>query len=361
MIRCTVCCRPDTLPGVVFNDKGVCPACVRYAMRESINWERRGDFLKNLCNEHRSQNGAYDCIIPVSGGKDSFYQVHIMKNEYNMHPLLVSVADPFTGTPEGRHNHETIARAFGCDTVSLRLDPLRVAKSSLMTLERSGCTNWEVDRAIYAWPLQMAIRTGIKLVVYGENVSWEYGGPNAEDTFDANDQIRNNVVPEDAVNFVEGADRNALRHPSYDEINEARIQSIYLSWFFPWNDFVNLRTAEHHGFKKLSTYERVGYLDDYAQIDSIGYLFNYYLKFMKYGIGRVVDIGSRWVRYGHFSRERLQEAIDTDEGRFDLFIAADYCRAVGKDWHDVKPLVSKWWNRDIFDVAEGSMEWRWKK
>lgn len=360
MKRCITCLRPNTLPGVTFNEEGVCPACERFTMRSQINWPERREYLKKLCDEHRHNDGSYDCIIPVSGGKDSFYQTHMMKNEYCMHPLLVCVTDPFTHTPEGVHNNEQIAKAFGCDTITARLDPARIAASSVMTLGKIGSTNWEVDKAIYAWPLQIAKKMEIPLVVYGENVSWEYGGPNATDTFDANYQIKNNVVSKLPDNALEWADKNMLRYLSGNEIDAFHLRAIYLSWFYPWNDFINIAHAECYGFKKLRSLRRAGYIDDYAQIDSVGYLFNYYLKFMKYGIGRIVDIGSRWVRYGHFSKEKLRETILTEEGKFDLAIAADFCRMVGMDWDEIRPMVSKWWNRDIFDVAEGSMEWKWK-
>jgi N-acetyl sugar amidotransferase len=361
MNRCISCLRPNTLPGVEFNEEGVCPACERYANREQIDWERRRDFLKNLCNEHRHEDGSFDCIIPVSGGKDSFFQVHTLKNELKMHPLLVCVTDPFTHTPEGKHNYEQIARAFKCDTITLRLDPEQIAQTSLLTLEKIGSTNWVVDKAIYAWPLQIALQTGIKLIVYGENVSWEYGGPNAADTYDANEQIMNRVVAPLPENLQDLCDGDFLRYPTVEAIGEAKLQAIYLSWFYPWNDFTNLRQAECYGFHRLRSFKRAGYIDDYAQIDSVGYLFNYYLKFMKYGIGRVTDIGSRWVRYGHFTKAKLAWLIREEEGKFDLQIAADFCNMIGRDWDSLRSTVSKWWNRDIFNVAPGSMEWGWKE
>lgn len=361
MERCIKCLRPDTLPGVVFDDYGQCPACVRYAARSSIDWKARREELVNLCDAYRSKDGKYDCIIPVSGGKDSYFQAHIIKSEMQMNPLLVCVTDPFTHTPEGIHNYNNISKAFDCDMITLQLSPSRVAVSSFKTLRELGSSNWEIDKAIYAWPLQIALQMGIKLIVYGENVSWEYGGPNAEDTPSANEQIKNNVVCNEGELALEYGNKNMLRYPTQREIDESGMTAIYLSYFFPWNDLVNVKHAECYGFKQLKSMKRAGFLDTYAQIDSVGYLFNYYLKFMKYGIGRIVDIGSRWVRHNNFfDKQKLGEEIRAHEGDFDLAIAADYCRMIGHDWEEIKPFVSKWWNREIFDVKEGSMEWRWK-
>jgi len=350
MIRCKKCLIP-TKPGVEFVD-GVCPACIRFEARSNINWTVRQDYLKNLCNEHRKYDGSYDCIIPVSGGKDSFFQVYTLKHKFNMNPLLVCVTDPFTHTPEGTHNYKTIASAFNCDMITLALDPNFIRESTLITLEHLGCTNWAVDKAIYAWPLQVAIEKGIKLLIYGENVSWMYGGPNATDTWDANGQINNNVVQSKGEELLSKLKPcKFLQHPSAAQLEDAGIQSIYLSWFYPWNDLENVEIAKKYGFKTLDSWQRMGYIDDYAQIDSVAYLQNYYLKFMKYGIGRVVDIGSRWVRYGIITKEELADKIRKEEGAYDETISNDFCTFMGWTQMELIKKSEKWWNKDIFNTG----------
>jgi N-acetyl sugar amidotransferase len=361
MNRCVKCLKPDTLPGVEFVD-GVCPACIRYENRKLINYPIRRDFLKKLCDEHRSTDGSYDCIIPVSGGKDSYFQVHVMKNVYGMNPLLVCVTDAYTHTQAGVHNFENIGRAFGCDKITLALDPDLVSSSSVETFNAIGSTNWAIDKAIYAWPLQVAVEKNIKLVVYGENVPWEYGGVHAVDTYDANGQIFNDVVKaagEDILAKYAGR-TNALKHPSVATMKAAGIQSIYMSYFYPWNDLNNIEIAAQHGFRTLDgEWEREGFIDSYAHIDSVGYLFNYYLKFMKYGVGRVVDIGSRWVRYGMMTKEELAKEIAAKEGRLDRAIFQDFCNATNLRKDIAKTIMIRWWNTDIFNLDENG-EWSWK-
>ena len=363
MKRCVKCLRPDTLPGCVFNAEGVCPACERFEARKNIPWEARQEFLHNLCNEHRATNGSYDCIIPVSGGKDSFYQVNMFKNKYRMNPLLVTVTDPFYHTEEGTHNFKQIGKAFDCDHITLALDPNFVKKTSIYGLDKLGSTNWAVDKAIYAFPLQEAIRRNIKLIVYGENVGWEYGGVNGEDTWDANKQIFNDVVKPEGESMIDeldplGTKSNCLKYPTEEELKAHKIQAIYTSFFYPWNDLVNVEVAEQNGFQRLKGWKREGFIDDYTQIDSRGYLFNYYLKFMKYGIGRVVDIGSRWVRYGKITKEELQQEISLNEGALDHAILTDFCDTVGMTVEEITKKMKKWWNTDVFTLDD--QEWEWK-
>jgi N-acetyl sugar amidotransferase len=327
---------------------------------------KRRNFLNELCDRYRRYDGQYDCIIPVSGGKDSYYQVFLMTRVYHMTPLLVCVTDPFEHTVVGTQNHQNIGEAFRCDMVTLALNPEFIAKTSVATFKALGSTNWVVDKAIYAWPLQVAIEKGIKLIIYGENVAWEYGGVNAEDTYDANTQILNDVVKRDGESVIEECDptgkhSNALHYPTADALKAAGIQAIYISYFYPWNDIENVTIAEEWGFKRLGPmWVRRGFLDNYAQIDSVGYLFNYYLKFQKYGIGRVVDIGSRWVRYGKITKEELAALIRQKEGQLDDQILEDFLRITGLSHKECQTILKKWWNRDIFTL-DANDNWQWRE
>lgn len=106
MKYCTKCVMPDTRPGITFDENGVCSACQSYEHRKEVNYDDRFKELEQLCDKYRGMNGpdGYDCMIAVSGGKDSHFQVHLMKNIMKMNPLLVSVEDNFPMTEAGKHN-----------------------------------------------------------------------------------------------------------------------------------------------------------------------------------------------------------------------------------------------------------------
>ena len=113
---------PDTRPGISFNEEGVCSACLNYENRKNIDYKKRWEEFKLLCDKYRRMNGAngYDCMIAVSGGKDSHFQVYIMKEVMGMNPLLVTVEDNFPMTRAGMHNLKNISEAFGCDIISMK-------------------------------------------------------------------------------------------------------------------------------------------------------------------------------------------------------------------------------------------------
>ena len=119
MKYCTRCVMPDTRPGIAFNKEGVCTACQSYENRKNIDYKKRWYEFEELCNKYRGMNGlnGYDCMIAVSGGKDSHFQTYIMKEKMKMNPLLVSVEDNF---PAGMHNIKNISEVFGCDILSIK-------------------------------------------------------------------------------------------------------------------------------------------------------------------------------------------------------------------------------------------------
>jgi N-acetyl sugar amidotransferase len=328
MKRCTSCLSPDTRPGVVF-EGGVCPACRRLVSRSEIDYGARQQVLSDTLKMHRECTDGYDCLIPVSGGKDSHYQVYMMKVVHGMNPLLCTVTDDFEHTRAGEHNAKNIASAFGCDIITLRVNPVLNKKLTIEGFKQLGSTNWGIDKAIYSWPIRVAEMYKIGLVLYGENVAWEYGGVNAVDTWDASAQISNDIVKPDGEKILEqlcanSKERISLTYPAVD------VQSMYLSYFYRWDDLNNLYTAKRYGFKTLAgEWDRQGYIDDYAQIDSVGYLMNYHLKYLKYGIGRVTDIGSRLVRRGLMDINDLRNKIKESDMLLDERIKDDFLRYTG--------------------------------
>ena len=174
---CKNCLMPDTRPGITFNKDGICIACQNNAKKENVDWNSRFDELKVLCDKYRrKQEGQYDCIIAVSGGKDSHYQVYVMKELMNMNPLLITVEDYFTMTEAGKHNQQNITEAFGCNLITFKPNRRAGKIISRYMFEKYGRPLWYVDRLLYTVPLYYAAALNIPLLVYGENVSYEYGG-----------------------------------------------------------------------------------------------------------------------------------------------------------------------------------------
>ena len=196
MKYCKKCTMPDTRPGITFDAEGVCSACRHYESRSKVDWDARWKEFEALCDKYRGMNGpgGYDCAVAVSGGKDSHFQVYILKEVMKMNPILFSVEDNFPMTEAGKHNLKNISEAFGCTIISCK--PNIKAQKTLMRafFEKYGKPTWYVDRLIYTFPLHMALKFNTPLLCYGENVSFEYGGNADEETYSARGQIENGVA-----------------------------------------------------------------------------------------------------------------------------------------------------------------------
>jgi len=333
MRYCKKCVMPETRPGIIFDKEGVCRPC-RVAERKSeIDWGKRFEALKKLAKKYKRKNGYYDCVVTVSGGKDSYFQVYVMKELLGMNPLLISVVDPFTKTEAGKHNMSNIQEVFNCDLLPVYLSPASTRKMVRIAFEEFGSPTWPIDMAIYAAPLRLALKLDIPLVVYGENISYEYGGPESEETYSARDQIKNNVVKRVDWDFwfkrgIAKEEINFLLYPSAGEIE--KLEPIYLSYFFSWDGYHNYEVAKTRGFKDLENeWKREGFIENYDQIDTTGYLMNPWLKFPKYGHARVTDVSCYWIRTGRMKRDEAVKLVKEHEGRLDRKVLGDFLAFTG--------------------------------
>ena len=210
MRYCKKCTMPDTRPGITFDAEGVCSACRHYEHRKNVDWDARFKEFEAFCDKYRGMNGpgGYDCAVAVSGGKDSHFQVWMLKEVMHMNPILFSVEDNFPMTQAGIHNLKNLSEEFGCTIISCKPN-IKVQKVLMRKFfEKYGKPTWYVDRLIYTFPLHMAAKFNTPMLCYGENVSFEYGGNADEETYSAMDQIENGV----AVGFPHGGAGGRRRH-----------------------------------------------------------------------------------------------------------------------------------------------------
>ena len=366
MRYCKKCVIPDTRPGIVFDDEGVCFPCRAAEERKKINWDERFEELKELCDKYRGKKGSYyDCIITVSGGKDSYFQIYVMKELMKMNPLLVNINN-FTWTDTGRKNFDNMSDTFDCDTISLHLNRKLARKLSWKALVKLGSPNWYWDRAVYVFPIIVGTNFNIPLIVYGENVNYEYGGFQTKETYSAKEQINNDVVKEVDWDFwlddeISMMDFNAVIYPAEEEIEKAGLEPIYLSYFMNWDGYKNMELAKKHGFISLrdtGEWEREGYIEDYDQIDAIGYLVHPWLKYPKFGHARATDVACSWIRTGRITREEGIRLVKEHDHKLDREILKDFLDFAGHPKEEFWKVVEKFYNTDIFKKVNG--QWRLK-
>ena len=354
MRYCKKCVMPDTRPGITFNEEGVCCACTNYENRKNIDWNARMQEFKALCDKYRGMNGpgGYDCAVAVSGGKDSHYQVYVLKEIMGMNPILFSVEDNFPMTEAGRHNLRNISEAFGCTIISCK--PNIKAQKLLMRhmFEKYGKPTWFLDRLIYTFPLHMAVKFNTPLLCYGENVSFEYGGVDAVETYSARDQINNGVaigMPKEDI-LIPGVTENdiALTYAPAPE-DMAKLDPFYLSYFMDWNSFRNYEFAKSRGFHDLThEWDRKHHVENFDQIDSRAYLVHSWLKYPKFGHAAATDYNARSIRYGLMTREEAIQGVKERDGQLDPLCVRDFCEFVGYTETEFWKVIDKFYNRDIF-------------
>lgn len=322
MKYCARCVIPETRPGQSFDADGVCNACRNFESRTQIDWAKREKALRNLVNENAARSsGNYDCVIPVSGGKDSIYQV-IRVLEMEMKPLCVKAKSPFVSALGDRNLQSLIN--LGVDFVEVVANPLVKRRLTQYAFRKIGKINWTEHVLSITAPMNMAIKHGIPLGVLGENPENEYGGPEEhsrkhtmdKEWFETYGGLNNLMVDECLkIEGIEEKDLILYRYPSDDDLRSVGLEVIYLGYYLPWDSYGNSLLAQAYGFQ---TYGRPveGSFVDYENLDNVFYGIHDYLKYLKFGYGRASDQAAFNIRRGRLSREDAVKTVPLMEGKF---------------------------------------------
>lgn len=362
MNYCKTCVMPDTRPGITFDENGICSGCIAHEKKKLVNYNERMEELKKICDKYRGMNGdGPDCAIAVSGGKDSHYQVYVMKEVMGMNPILFSVEDNFTMTEAGKHNLKNISEEFGCSIISIKPDIKLQKKLMRKTFEKYGKPTWYIDRLIYTYPLQMAIKFNAPLLVYGENVSYEYGGADSEETYSARGLLSNGVasdipIEELLIDGITEKDLFSTVAPTAEEIN--KLDPIYLSYFIEWNSYKNYIFAKSRGFHDLThEWDRTMNVENFDQVDSFAYLVHAWMKYPKFGHACATDYASRFIRYGMMTREEALKIVKERDHALDPKAINDFCGFTGYSEKEFWQIIEGFYNRNIFQKNEYG-EWK---
>lgn len=346
MQHCKNCLMLDTRPGSVFNDEGICQACLNYEKRKMVDWDSRKNELRKLCDRYRETDGSYDCIIPVSGGKDSYMLVDVMVREMNMHPLLVTVADGFTHTKAGVYNLRNLITVFKLNHYQYAINYDLFRRATKIAFEETGEALKFMEYAIYTIPTMFAQKFGIPFVVYGENSAYEYGTKSIDSySAIATIQAMSDKLEKDKSWWI----KNGLTDSEVSSIQldkrRPMPEVIYMSYFYPWSSVTNLEVARRYGFRDLMhEWIREGSIENFEQIDSIAYMVHLWLKYPKFGFQRVSDIASRRIREGTLSRKQAEKLIMENDHKLDKRALEDFTTCLGYTTSQFWNIVEKFWH-----------------
>lgn len=345
----------DQRLGLVIDTAGICSACRHVEQKELVDWSQRKKMFQKLLNKYRSNSDANDCLVAVSAGKDSFWQVYTLVEKYKMNPLLVSVWN-LDWSKTGLENFDTMQNRFGVEALCLHSNKEVNKKISRAVFEHDGFTAHLFDRYIYTYPIWMAIKLDIPLVFYGENTSVEYGGPLTKETPSAINQINNDAVREYDWSLFEnaGVKRSDIPYAKFPDayvLSDMQINPQYMSYYFKWSGYEHMEFVKSFGWKSLDDTKewcRQGYIEDYDQIDDFAYCVDPWLKFFKYGHARATDVASIWIREGRISRKEGIKLVKEHDYKIDPLALEHYLKFSGYSEEEFWYIYGKFLNKDIF-------------
>lgn len=319
MQHCIRCAYPaNHALGITFNKDGLCSGCIVHEEKDRLDWAAREQKLIDILNRYKDPGGMrHDCIIPVSGGKDSFFIVDLIKNKYGLNPLLVSYNRHYN-THGGIYNLEQIRTAIGCDIITMTPNPRSVYRLMRYTLEKIGSIHWPYLAGSTVFPVQIAVNKKIPLIIWGAHQGIDQVGMFSHlDEVEMTRRYRKEhdlmgLEPEDILqeeqNIVQKNDLRPLLYPADHQLYETGVRGIYLNNYVRWDT-----KAQHEAMhKKYDIYAapQARTFDHYNDADCRIYnTLHDVIKFKKFGYSKINDHVAREIRFGRLSLERGLELI----------------------------------------------------
>ncbi len=372
MKYCSACVTPNTRPHLTLDADGVCNACEAARQKGGdIDWDSRASSFSDVARSAVEQGREYDCLIPVSGGKDSTWQV-VTCLEAGLHPLAVTWKTP-ARTELGARNLANLV-SLGVDHIDFQVNPKVEAQFMLKALDRFGSTAIPMHMSLFNVPLKLAARYEIPLVVWGENSAFEYGGTEEERTGSVMDStwlrkygITQGTTAEDWIDAeLTRADLSPYFGPTPEELQAKGTRAVFLGYYYPWDPETSLRVARQHGFESRVEGPKLG-LYDYADIDCDFISIHHWIKWYKFGFTRLFDNLSLEIRAGRSTREQAIEVIcETGEQRPSADIRA-FCSFVGISEQSFDERIEPFRNPQIWKRGGGVWkipgflvpDWKW--
>jgi N-acetyl sugar amidotransferase len=361
MIRyCTRCIYPDTKPDLWFDHQGVCSACIAFERRGEVDWDKRRQEFLSIVERYRDRSASrHDCVVPVSGGKDSTHQV-VRLLQLGLNPLCVT-ATTDSPTEIGRRNIENI-KNLGVDYLEVTANPVVRRRINKLALVQIGDISWPEHLTIYTVPVRVAVQQNIPLIVWGENPQNEYGGPAASQE---NSVVGRKWLEEfggllglrvsDLVGQagIQKRDLIPYFYPPDEDLRRVGVSALFLGYFFPWDGYTNMLLAQAHGFESWGKSVE-GHLVDYENLDNYQAGIHEYFMYLKYGFGRATAQASIQIRRHRMQRADAIEAVQRLEGKFPQTYLGrsteDILAEIDMTMDEFTSICERFTNKKIFKV-----------
>ena len=369
ILFCKKCVTPNSRPRVVFNEDGICNACLNAEKKKLIKWdERKKEFLtivNNIKEYSKKNDNRYDCIIPWSGGKDSTSIALKLKNDYDLNPLLITFS-PLIINNCGMQNREQLLK-LGFDSIFFRPNQ-KIAKNLARRffIER-GNPKVAWDAGINSIPIKIAMNFNIPYVFYAEHGESEYGGlvlsEESKKKRDIVEVIEHQIgdYPENWQNEeITIKDLEPYIYPTEIQLKKKKIIAYYFSYFFKWSMFENYQYVKKimPNFKENPLGRTEGTFTDFDSLDyKIDGLY-YYMQYIKFGFGRATRDTSRFIQNSQMSRDKAIEIVKKYDGEFPRNDLKEVLEFLDLNSLDLEEIINKHRNPELWEKINNY--WRLK-
>jgi N-acetyl sugar amidotransferase len=358
--HCKKCLYPETKPDLYFNEDGVCSACIAAESKNNnIDWEQRKKDFNSIIDKFRlgKEDVGYDCLIPVSGGKDSTYQAYFMKELCGMNPLCVCF-ETTRETELGRQNLANISK-MGIDVIHFHKNYIAYKAMVIEGFRRVGDEMWPNHLGIFTIPVIIATKFKIPLIIWGENPQREYGGP--LESIEKNTLTRqwmeefggllgNRIQDMIGVDGLTAKELTPYFYPSDKELEQSRIISLFLGHYFFWDARKQLEIVRKHGFQIKDDGPVEGTYTNFENLDEEMHGLHDYLKFVKYGFGRATDHACIDIRNGRLTRDEGLKLIKRYDGKYPHKAIAAFVDYSGLTKFEIDQIIDSYTNPVLFKM-----------
>jgi N-acetyl sugar amidotransferase len=361
---CKVCLFPETKPDLFFNDEGVCTACQAAVEKDVVvDWAAKEKEFVEIINTYKKKDNetGYDCLIPVSGGKDSTYQCYVAK-KYGLNPLAVCFETTYV-TELGRWNIDNISR-MGIDLIHFKKNYEVYRKMVIESFIRVGDEMWPNHIGIFTIPVMVAVKFNIPLILWGENSQREYGGPleasrspilNRRWLEEFGGLLGNRIQDMIGVRGISTKELTPYFYPSDEEIERVGVRGLFLGQFFFWDARKQLDIIiRETGFKVKEDGPIEGTYTNYENLDERLVGLHDYLKFVKYGFGRATDHACIDIRNKRLTRNEAKELVKKYDGKYPHYAVKSFMEYSGMTKEEIDAVIDSFTNPVLFKQdAEG--------
>jgi N-acetyl sugar amidotransferase len=359
---CKNCLNMSTRPRITFDNKGWCNACQWMEEKTSINWHDRDSQLKELIAKYKSKTGNFDCVVPVSGGKDGSYQAYMLKHKYGMNPLAVTVR-PALSLTIGDQNLTNFINS-GYNHIHISPNPKVLNKLNKYGFIEKGFPYYGWLIAISSACIRLAANFKIPLMFYGEDGEVEYGGSTESKyvpVFDikyikkiylegGHEQILNKILKDEDVSE---SDLYFFRFPSHEEYDTTGLSFTHWSYYEAWDSYRNYIVAKEN----CGLIEKSEGSDDtftnFSQNDQALYSLHAYMMYLKFGFGRATQDAGIEIRRGSMTREQGLNLVKMYDNAYPYHLIDTYLEYYQMTKDEFDEVLDKYANKDLFEKIDG--------